>query len=170
MKPGCRIIASGDLGCCEILRVALSVVLFCYSSCLAGERAEKAKPKPAKLRISGYGILGSRELKRTLRTLELAGKKPPLFDPDFVEDAALILTSRVKRDGYLQPTISIRLRLADGGQVQVQAADLQEKPLPRPLRITQAQFKIKKGVLYHFQTLAFEGLESIPEKQARAYF
>src|SRR5258707_6082411 len=33
--------------------------------------ASETKPKPAKLKISGYGILGDRELKRILRTLEL---------------------------------------------------------------------------------------------------
>src|SRR5262245_25249838 len=50
-------------------------------------------PKPAILKVSGYGLLGNRELKRILRTVELSGRKPEYFDPDFIEDAALILSS-----------------------------------------------------------------------------
>src|SRR6266849_4922936 len=64
------------------------------------EPAKSPKPKPAKLQISGYGFLGNHGLKRMLQTLELAGKKPTFFSASFVEDAALILASRVKRDGY----------------------------------------------------------------------
>src|SRR5690349_4141867 len=65
--------------------------------------AADKKPKPAKIKISGYGLVGNFELKRILKTLELARKKPEFFDASFVEDSALILASRVKRDGYLYP-------------------------------------------------------------------
>jgi outer membrane protein assembly complex protein YaeT len=150
--------------------LTVGCILLFFSRALGAEQPKETKPKPAKLKISGYGLLGNRELLRTLRTLELAGQKPPFFGPDFIEDAALILTSRVKHDGYLQPAITIRLRLDEGSELQVQAGDLLESPLPRPLRITQAHFKIHKGVLYYFQNLGFEGLEAISEKQARGYF
>ncbi len=129
-----------------------------------------AKLKPAKLSISGYGLLGNRELKRTLRTLELAGKKPEFFGPTFVEDAALILASSIKRDGYLQPAITIRLTLADGSRMELEADGLLEKPLPRPLRIKRASFRIRKGPLYSFKTLQFEGLEAVSVRQARSFF
>jgi outer membrane protein assembly complex protein YaeT len=127
-------------------------------------------PKPAVLKVSGYGILGNRELKRILSTLELAGKKPAFFSPDFVEDAAMILTSRVKRDGYLQPSIWIHLGLADGSSMEVKAGELIDNPLPRPLLVTRAEFKIDQGVLFHYEDLQFSGLETITEKQARSYF
>src|SRR5205814_1916252 len=71
----------------------------------------KAKSKPAKVKISGYGLFGDWELKRILKTLELAGKKPLFVGSSFVEDSALILSSRVKRDGYLRPRIDIELEL-----------------------------------------------------------
>jgi outer membrane protein assembly factor BamA len=135
-----------------------------------GAEPTAAKPKPAKLHISGYGILGNRELKRILRTLELAGHKPEFFGPTFVEDAALILTARIKRDGFLQPAITIRLTLADGVQMQAGADDLTDNPLPRPLRIKRVDFHIHKGVLYYFERLEFSGLGVIPQKQARSYF
>src|ERR1043166_5030247 len=56
------------------------------------ERAKPKPPKPAILKVSGFGVLGNRELKRILRTVELSGRKPEYFDPDFIEDAALILS------------------------------------------------------------------------------
>jgi len=136
----------------------------------ASAPGDAPKPKPARLKISGYGFLGNRELKRILRTLELGGKKPEYFLPSFIEDSVLILTARIKRDGYLEPKITIQLRLADGGKLEVNAADLAESPLPRTLQITAAHFHIHKGVLYYFKSLEIEGLESISEKQARSYF
>jgi outer membrane protein assembly complex protein YaeT len=132
--------------------------------------ADSPKAKPARLKIEGYGLLGNRELKRTLKTLELAGKKPEFFTPDFIEDAALVLMARVKRDGYLNPEITIHLELDSGSHLQVRAHDLVDNPLPRPLRIRQAWFRIRKGLLYYFAALDFEGLRSVPAKQARSYF
>src|SRR3954468_7894970 len=84
--------------------------------------------EPARLKVSGYGILGNRELKRILRTLELSGKKPPFFGSSFVEDSALILSSRIKRDGYLKPAISIYLELEHGGHMHVTADELIDNP------------------------------------------
>src|SRR5262249_28677476 len=118
----------------------------------------------------GYGLLGNRELKRILTTLELAGKKPEFFGPSFIEDAALVLTARVKRDGYLAPSINIELTLAEGAKLHAKAANLVENPLPKPLRVREARFQVQKGVLFHFMALEFRGLKSIPEKQARSYF
>jgi len=125
---------------------------------------------PAKLKISGYGLFGNRELKRILKTLELSGKKPQFFDSSFVEDAALILASRIKRDGYLKPEVLIELELEHGGHMRMRAEELIENPLPRPLRITKAEFKIRKGRLYHYKSFEIEGLVSLPPKQARNYF
>jgi len=122
------------------------------------------------LKISGYGLIGNHQLKRVLTTLELAGKKPEVFEAAFVEDAALILASRIKRDGYLEPRITVVIVLENGEQIQVQADDLLDNPLARTLRIKRVNFQVRKGLLYHYQQLEFSGLESITEKQARSYF
>jgi outer membrane protein insertion porin family len=135
-----------------------------------GKAAQTAKAPPAALHISGYGPLGNYELKRMLRTLELAGKKPPYFSASFVEDAALILASRVKRDGYLRPQIDIKLRLMGGGTIQIEAQRLIDNPLQRSIRITDVRFHIRKGVLYYFKSLQFEGLKVVAPKTARSYF
>src|SRR6185369_384857 len=135
-----------------------------------GSETKAKQPKAATLQISVYGLLGNRELKRILRTLELAGTKPEFFAPSFVEDAALILSSRIKRDGFLEPEINIKVRMADGAEFEVEASDLLENPLPRSLRITKLRFEIHKGRLYYYEQIGFEGLETITEKQARSYF
>src|SRR5260221_1814493 len=136
----------------------------------APAKPAETPPKPAELKVSGYGFLGNRELKRILKTVELGGQLPRFFGPPFVEDAALILSSRVKRDGYLAPVIDMQMELEHGGHMHVDADELLDNPLPRPLRITKIHFKIRKGVLYHYRKLRFEGLETVREKPARAYF
>jgi len=65
-----------------------------------------------------------------LVTLELSGRKPQFFAPSFVEDAALILSSRVKRNGFLKPRIAIELTLDDGGHMRISADELIEIPCP----------------------------------------
>src|SRR5512141_1688337 len=76
----------------RIAALGLAVLLLCPELSPGAEAAAPGKkPKPAKHSVSGYGILGNRELKRILRTIELGGKKPAQFGPSFVEDAALIL-------------------------------------------------------------------------------
>jgi len=134
------------------------------------KRDQAEKLKPAKLKISGYGLTRNWELRRMLKTLELGGKKPEFFDAAFVEDAALLISARVRRDGYLVPDVFIDLRLDNGGEIRVHASDLLENPLPRPLRVIEARFTIRKGVLYHYKTVRFEGLETVAENEALSYF
>src|SRR5438045_4549882 len=95
--PACR----NQAGLASLVFVLVTLLI---STC-SGASTNEVKVKPAQLKISGFGLLGNLELKRVLRTLEFGQNKPATFGASFIEDAALILTSRVKRDGYLQPTI-----------------------------------------------------------------
>jgi outer membrane protein assembly factor BamA len=54
--------------------------------------------------------------------------------------------------------------------MRVTADELIDNPLPRELRFTKVQFKIRKGRLYHYDSLEIEGLVSLTRKQARSYF
>jgi len=154
----------------SFLRILLCLLLL--SSMLGSSQAaiQTNKPTHAKLKITGYGILGNRELKRILKTVELGNRKPEFYGAVFVEDSALILSSRVKSDGFLNPKVYAYLTLEHGGHLRVEAQELLDNPLPRPLRIKRVQFKIEKGTLYHYDKLEFEGLESIKEKDAHSYF
>src|SRR5438270_2580798 len=124
-------VRAGLSGCLKrarlVRRARLSALLFLFCLCLfttlamSAGNASASKPKKpprAVLKISGYGFLGNRELKRILTTLELSGRKPEFFYPSFIEDAALILSARVKRDGFLAPKINIHLELENGTTVQ----------------------------------------------------
>src|SRR3954463_13497301 len=99
-------------------RKIIILILFASFSAVA-----KPPPgsKPAELRICGYGFFGNRELKRIINNLELSGKKPRFFGAEFVEDSSLILTSKIKRDGYLEPEVSVELTLQNGGHMHVTA-------------------------------------------------
>lgn len=143
------------------------VVLTLPSPALAGS---EAKTRPARLDVKGYGIVGNRELERILKTLELGGAKPDFFTVGFIEDASIILTSRVKQDGFLEPRITVELD-TDGGQQLLRTGEsLRHEPLPPSLRVKRALFRINKGVFYHLVALNFEGLKAVPEKQARSFF
>jgi outer membrane protein assembly complex protein YaeT len=137
---------------------------------MATAATAETNAKPAQLKISGYGILGNRQLKRTLATLEAGKTKPEFFDANAIEDAALVLVSKLTDDGYLQPLIRAVLTLEDGSTVSYVWDEKVEEPLPRPLRARKVHFKIKKGVLYHYTMIQFEGLSSLRAKAARSYF
>jgi outer membrane protein insertion porin family len=150
----------------------LLVALLCLTP-LGAPAAKAPKPKeppPATLKVSGYGLLGNRRLKRMLLRMETGKKRPEYFDATFIEDSALLLSGHLKRAGYLEPRIVIRLTLADGGRLETTAQALVDTPLPRPLQVKRAVFNIDAGVLYHYKELDFAGLETISVKQARSYF
>ena len=167
----------------------LSLPFICFSAATAGKTLDATlpvnaqgaevrpppSPKPraakhAKLQVSGHGFLRDRQLRKVLQVLLLSGKKPEFYDANFVEDAALVLVSTVRRDGYLAPSLTAQLTLEDGRQLGYTWDEEMENPLPRPLRIRKIHFKIRKGVMYHLEELKIEGLTAIPEKKARAFF
>jgi len=85
----------------------VALLLFC-AVFASPARADETNPPPAaKFKISGYGFLGDLRLKRIIKLLEVPKKKPEFFDANFMEDTALILKSKVREDGYLNPTIVI---------------------------------------------------------------
>lgn len=147
----------------------------CFSLCLvvwpaSAEEEPQPKAKPARFSVTGYGLLGNRELKLKVRSLELGKTKPEYLGAAFVEDAALLLTSRVKRDGYLQPKITVKLRLSNGEQRKFSADELAADPLPRSLQIVEVDFHIDGGRRYYFEKIEFTGLQILSRKQALSYF
>jgi outer membrane protein assembly complex protein YaeT len=145
--------------------IALGLLLGCA---LRLNAADTNPPPAASFKISGYGWLGDLRLKRIIKLLEVPKGKPEFFDANFIEDSALILKSKLRDDGYLQPQIIIRVVKDDGSGARYVWNDTE--PLPRPLRARQVSFRIKKNVLYHYDQLKFNGLTALPEKKARRYF
>ncbi len=160
----------------HLLQVALRGLIICAVAAallLPGAltcRAAENKARPARVKISGYGILGNFNLKRALIVVQPAGKKRPEFlDANFVEDAALILLAKVKDDGFLEARLTVELTLKNGHEMSVDWRE-GETILPRPLEVREVRFVIRKGVLYHYGELKFTGLHSLSEKEARSYF
>lgn len=145
--------------CC----VACIVIFLCFNCASAAE-------EPAKLKVSGYGFFGNLELKKLLRTFDEKGEKREVYDANFIEDAALILISRINRDGYLRPTIVAHVTLEDGSNQIYEWRETIAEPLPRPTRARRVEFEIKEGVFYYFDTIEFDGLLAIEVDDAKAFF
>ena len=129
-----------------------------------------ADVEPVEFDISGYGILGNRQLKQLVRTMGGNELKQESVDANFIENSALLLLSRLHDDGFLKPAVRVRLVLADGTRTNVIWREVIEPPLPRPLRARHATFQIGEGIQYYFDHITFAGLQSVTAKRARSYF
>jgi outer membrane protein insertion porin family len=126
--------------------------------------------RPAKVSVKGYGLFGNRELKSVVQLLEPTGKKPKAFEANFVEDAVLILFSRVNRDGYLHPIIKAEIQTVDGQIRTFTWTDPVGVTLPRPLGAKKVKFDIEKGVRFYYDEIRFDGVNAIPLKDAAHFF
>ena len=133
--------------------------------------AEEAQPEPAKLKVSGYGLFGNRELKGMLSLLQSGEQKPAFFEANYVEDAVLILFSRLARDGYLFPTFRAQVEFVDGSWGEFVWTEPLGEPLPRPFQAKKLTFQIEPGVLFYFDEVSFFGIDNlIPLRDAAHFF
>jgi outer membrane protein assembly complex protein YaeT len=161
------------LGTPSLRRLALFAAFWmALLSSPQGSPAADTEPEvvPAKFKISGYGLFGNRELRRLITSLDLGGKTPEFFTPAFVEDASMIIAARLRRDGYLRPVVRLHLQLANENVIRTTGDELLLNPLPAGLQIKRAEFGIEKGVLFYFQSLRFEHLNTVSTRRARSYF
>ena len=148
----------------HIVVCAVLALWFFHSPALMAE-----EPK-AKLKISGYGLLGDLELKRTILLLEDNGKKRQTFDANFIEDASVIVLSRLTEDGFLHPELTAQVTVTNGQSRSFHWRQTFDATLPRPLEATRVEFQIHKGLFYYYKDVRFEGLQTVDEKTARTYF
>src|SRR5437870_1446536 len=157
----------------------LSSFVICYSSFIAGlfllglnaaHSGETNKVQHAKLKISGFGPLGNRELKKTIRLM--SGKKipPEFYEANFVEDAALIIMSTLNREGYLAPHISAALTLTDGQELSFEWDKDIDTVLPGPLAVKKVRFRVRQGARYYYRHLSIHGLKSLSQSEAKSFF
>jgi outer membrane protein insertion porin family len=145
---------------------ALAAILLLPAASLKAEKEEG----PPELRITGYGFLGNRQLRHLLRVLGMDERDRTHFDANHIEDAGIILFSRLNRDGHLQPEITVDVTLEDGFEFTFHLDEAITDPLPRPLRVIRVHYQIEKGPLFYYDELLFHGLEEISEADARAFF
>src|SRR2546422_2962780 len=146
------------------LASALRFVLALATACLACG-AQGSETNRAELKISGYWLLGDRQLKKMLDQLRPEKQRPEYYDANFIEDAALLLNSKLLRDGYLKPRIIADVTLNNGKTSTFEWRDVEREPLPRPIFARKVHFKIYEGVLYHYTSVQFQGLQTMREKE-----
>jgi outer membrane protein assembly complex protein YaeT len=93
-----------------------------------------------------------------------------VVDANFIENAGLIIISRMREDGFLNPTVIADMELADDRRFAMRWRSTIDPPLPRPLSARRVHFKVYEGQRYFFDQLTFSGLYALPEKQARSFF
>jgi outer membrane protein assembly complex protein YaeT len=136
----------------------------------AAYATETSTNTPATVRVSGFGLLGNRELARLLRNFQPGGKMPPVIDRSFVEDAALVLLARATEEGFLRARLRADFGMLDGLQQHFVWTNALEVTLPRTFAAHAARFKLEAGVRFHYQDIRFEGLKATSEREATGYF
>jgi outer membrane protein insertion porin family len=164
-SAACNLCFGRSLGASLFLLPHLALIFLLAFPCQAGEESE-----PAELRISGYGFFGNRQLRTTLELLDADEGRPSVLEANYIEDSAMLLLSRLHRDGYLAARVIAHATLVDNSTTTFSWEGQMEEPLPRPLQVRSVHFEIDKGVLYHYRALEFEGLKAVPEAEARAFF
>jgi outer membrane protein insertion porin family len=154
------------------MRLALTIVaaLILLVSNQAADAAPRSKTNSASLSISGYGLFGDRELKRMVKLLEKNSQRPPFFDPNFVEDAVLLFSSKLSGDGHLTPILQASMTLRDGTILTQRWTKRIDEPLPRPLEVRDLAFRVFPGPLFYYDKLEFEGLTQLSKEDAIHYF
>ncbi len=167
--------ASAPLGTREISGLSRSWIFFivmftCLSVCLQPALAgHEERPGTAVLKVRGYGFRGNRRLRRSIEMLDTVEERTH-YDAAFIEDAAFIMLSMVKQDGYLDPTIQTELVLKDGAEKSYQWRTGADIMLPRPSDAVEVRFTVDAGVLFYYEEIHIFGLRQLDMKEARAYF
>ena len=154
--------------CSKALSLALGLILGMPPAALS-EEGEDPLPK-AKVSVQGYGFWGNRKLMRVFSLLSPKSETPPTFDETTIEDASIMLLTTVHDDGYLRPSMYVWVNEADGAS-DVFSCDLENLlDLPSGFAADEVLFKVERGILYRYESVQFEGLNSISEEMAREFF
>jgi outer membrane protein insertion porin family len=135
-------------------------------------KATKAEEpaEPARVRVSGRGFFGNRNLLKTLNVLKEGNQFPEFLDANLIEDAALILLARLREQGFLKARIQARVELADGSTRVYDWERGSGTLVDRPTSARSVRYHIQEGKPYYYRQIDFEGLTGITPGQARRYF
>lgn len=123
--------------------------------------------------IEGYGWLGDLYLEHTLKVLSTSDERPqPEVNAVFVEDALWIISGELQQQGYLYPSIGVRIR-NDSGEVIYEgkwAGRELMPPLPPAIEGEHVLFSIDSGIRFYFESITIEGLPEDFTTQPASYF
>ncbi len=131
---------------------------------------EADKTNRAKIKISGFGFLGNLELKKQLRLMQKDRKPPVLYRASQIEDAVLILLSKLKGEGYLAPTIAAELTLTNDLVQSYSWTKDFDTFLPPELLAKKVVLRAHHGVRYYYEQLDINGLHALPVSAAKEFF
>lgn len=150
----------------RLLLLALGLVL----GLVPAGAAEASTNEPARVKISGFGFLGNRELVRLLRNFHPGGKLPVLIDRTFVEDAALMLLGRAHDEGFLRAVLTGDFTSPDGQRQTFAWTNALDAALPRDFGARAGEFRLHRGVRFYYHSIAFDGLTAFSQRTAANYF
>ncbi|MCX6951075.1 MAG: hypothetical protein NTV51_02645, partial [Verrucomicrobia bacterium] len=140
----------------------LGVAAGCSSSGAKG-------PPPARLTVTGTGLLRNRELRYSLERL-LGDARGEVLKANAVEDAMFLLMSAVQSEGFLKPTMTVECTDASGVKQEFQLDETMLTTVPRTLETRAVTFRVKPGVRYFVKEVRFAGLKVLKERAARSFF
>lgn len=126
--------------------------------------------QPAAVKISGFGLLGNRDLLNLLKHFQSDGRLPPVLSAAFVEDAALVLFSQAGSQGYLDASLEAEFTLSDGRHLAMLWTNALQAQLPGDFAARAARFKLRGGVRFYYAGIEFDGLHALSPTEARSYF
>ncbi len=130
---------------------------------LAAPLADAAR----RVAVDGFGLLGNAELLASLRLLELDQGQ---LDSQKIDDAAFLLSNRLRQSGFLDASVSATLTRPDNSQSKVAWPAEFEPQIPPGTTADAIRYHIEPGPLYYYQDVAVLGAEPLEPEEARAYF
>ncbi len=124
----------------------------------------------AEIEVEGLGWRTELRLERLLEEIILSGEGTALTESIQVEDALLILRNEMERVGYLAPDIRYML-FSNGREMGSGRWELRQEVTELPWEEgDRIRFEVVPGERAYFETVLFEGLNSISEDEARTFF
>ncbi|MCU0792520.1 MAG: hypothetical protein MUE42_06650 [Opitutaceae bacterium] len=150
------------------MRLDRALVYAAAMMCLGSAPASAAPT--AEVDVRGFGLLGNREMERSLSLLLDDGTRPALVDAGFIEDAALVLNSELVERGYHQAAVRVRWETPDGARGEALLDGRLTEPLPRPLLARRVWLRAEPGVRAVVADVEFKGLTEMGEDEAARFF
>lgn len=125
--------------------------------------------KPAKVRVSGLGLWGNREMHVALERM-LGKDRGPVLGANAIEDTAFLLHSILNEEGFLSPVIGIRVVQADGRTESYRLDSRLDMSLARGLEGREVYLEVDTGGRSYVEDVRIEGLKVLPQKDGIAFF
>ncbi|WP_269526792.1 BamA/OMP85 family outer membrane protein [Coraliomargarita parva] len=143
-----------------------SLIVLCsgLAGCLVGTSGQ------SNITVDGLGWWENRQMESRVAFLHgFAPNEPAELDTAVLEDTAFLLYQQVRRQGYLQPRLSVDLIRGDGSVERVEW-EAQDFWLPSGTTAEAASYQVEPGCLYYFESVQVDGLAEVSLEHPERYF